>query len=90
MATSFGHNGRHQVISHKLTKAGTYNAKCQFIWDPIYSHINIYLLTAAIFLTALKCAIYSMMCRGSVVEVVSTVKIYGIVTLVKTVWGLNL
>jgi len=41
-------------------------------------------------LTALNCAIYSMMCRSSVVEVVSKVKVCKIVTLVNTFSDLDL
>ena len=40
----------------------------QFVSDPIY--IN--LLTASILSPALKHAIYSAMCRGSVIDVVTT------------------
>jgi hypothetical protein len=53
---------------------------------PILKH----LLTALKLSTALKCVIYSMTCRSSVVEVVSTFKIHKTVTLVKIVYGLNL
>jgi len=36
--------------------------KRQFIWDPIYICINIF-ITALKLLTALKCALYSVMCQ---------------------------
>ena len=54
------------------------------------SYTFIHLLTALKLLTALIFAVYSMMCRSYVVEVMSTFKMYKIVTLVKTVSGLNL
>ena len=43
MATSFVHNGHHQAISQKHKKAGIYSANHQFIWDPIYIYINIFI-----------------------------------------------
>jgi hypothetical protein len=39
MATSFGHNGRHQIISQKLKKAGTYGAKSSIYMGP---HLHIH------------------------------------------------
>jgi hypothetical protein len=77
MASSFGHNGHHQAISQKLKKAGTVHIvqNRPFIWDHIYIYINIYILTALKLLAALKCAIYGMMCRSSVMDAVSTFKI---------------
>jgi len=90
MATSFGHNSHHQAISQKLKKkAGTYSAKPS-VYMGSHFHLYQYLLTTLQLLTALKYAIYSMMCRGSVMEVVSTFKIYKVVTLVKIASGFNL
>jgi hypothetical protein len=72
MATSFGHIGHHQAISQKLTKAGTHSATPS-ISDMIpFAFILMYLLPASKLLPALKCAIYSTACRGSVVDAVST------------------
>jgi hypothetical protein len=49
----------------------------QFIWDHIYIYINIYLLTA------LKCIIYSMTCRGSELDAVCTFKIVTLINSLK-------
>ena len=43
MATTFCHNGHHQVISQKLKKNMVHRAhNRQFICDRIYVYINIY------------------------------------------------
>jgi hypothetical protein len=47
----------------------------QFISDPIYFYINIYWLTVLKLFTALKYVTYSVMCRGSELDAVSTFKI---------------
>jgi hypothetical protein len=83
MATSFAHKGHHQATSQKLKKAGTYSAKSSV---DMGSHLYSY----KYLLTALRYAIYSIMCRGSVMEGVSTFKIYKILTLVNIFSGLNL
>jgi len=71
MANSFGHNGHHQATSQKLKKIGTYSAQPSICTG---SHLHLYIL-AALNLTALKCAVYIMMCRGSVMDAASTFKI---------------
>jgi hypothetical protein len=44
MATIFGRNGHHQAISQKLKKTLVHIVqKRQFIWDPIYIYINIFI-----------------------------------------------
>jgi len=48
MATRFGHNGRHQAIPQKLKKAGTFSAKCRFMWDTVYSYIDILCVLTAV------------------------------------------
>jgi len=63
VATSFGHNGHHQAISQKLKKGGAYSAKLLIYMG---SHLHLF--------PAFKCAIYSMMCRSSVMYDVSTFK----------------
>jgi len=67
MATSFDHKGHYQTTSQKLRKAGTYSAKSSVY---IGSHLHSY----KYLLTALKCAISSIMYGGSFMEVVSTLK----------------
>ena len=53
----------------------------------MHGPINISLLTTLQLLTALNCAVCSTVCRGSVMDVVSTVKTYKIVTLVTVTVG---
>ena len=43
MATCFGHNGHHQAISQKLKKPVHIVQDSQFMWDPIYIYINIFI-----------------------------------------------
>jgi hypothetical protein len=57
--------------------------------DAVNTFKIVTLINSLKILTFLKCAVYSMMCRSSVLEVVSAFKIYTIVTLVKIVSGLN-
>ena len=43
MATSCGHNGHHQAISQLIKLVHTVQDR-QFIWDPIYIYINIFII----------------------------------------------